>query len=105
MNRNGSAVVSDEVIQLIKKSKYFSELSGAAFDITVLPVIELWKNSKKKGKMPTDKEIKNTLKLVGWKNILIDGKNKKITFAKKGMKIDFGGIAKGYAVERAVEIL
>jgi len=105
LNKNGSAVVSDEVIQLIKKSKYFSELSGAAFDITVLPVIELWKNSKKKGKMPTDKEIKNTLKLVGWKNILIDGKNKKITFAKKGMKIDFGGVAKGYAVDRAVEIL
>ncbi len=105
LNKNGSAVVSDEVIQLIKKSNYFSEISAGAFDITVLPVIELWKNSKKKGKMPSPSEIKMAQKLVGWHNILINEKNKKITFAKKGIKIDFGGIAKGYAVDCAVEVL
>lgn len=105
LNKNGSAVVSDEVIQLIKKSNYFSEISAGAFDITVLPIIELWKNSKKKGKMPSPAEIESAKKLVGWQNILIDEKNKKITFAKKGMKIDLGGIAKGYAVDCAVEYL
>ncbi|MDO8733912.1 MAG: FAD:protein FMN transferase [Elusimicrobiota bacterium] len=105
LNKNGSAIVSDEVIQLIKKSNYFSEISAGAFDITVLPIIELWKNSRKKGKRPSPSEIESAKKLVGWRNILINEKNKKITFAKKGMKIDFGGIAKGYAVERAVEVL
>ncbi|MFA5779996.1 MAG: FAD:protein FMN transferase [Elusimicrobiota bacterium] len=105
LNKNDSAVVSNEVIQLIKKSNYFSEISAGAFDITVLPIIELWKNSGKYGKMPSQSEIKMAKKLIGWRNILINEKNKKITFAKKGMKIDFGGIAKGYAVDRAVEIL
>ncbi|MFH1540465.1 MAG: FAD:protein FMN transferase [Elusimicrobiota bacterium] len=105
LNKNGSAVVSDEIMQLIKKSNYFSEISDGAFDITVLPIIELWKNAKKRGEIPKEKEIKNTLKIVGWRNILIDEKNRKITFVKKGMKIDLGAIAKGYAVDRAVEVL
>ncbi|MFH0947900.1 MAG: FAD:protein FMN transferase [Elusimicrobiota bacterium] len=107
LNKNGSAVVSDEVVQLVKKSNYFSETFGGAFDITVLPIIELWKNAKKVGKTPEEKEIKNTLELVSWRNILIDDfiKNGKITFAKKGMKIDLGGIAKGYAVDCAVDVL
>ncbi|HAX61111.1 MAG TPA: hypothetical protein DCX95_00925 [Elusimicrobia bacterium] len=105
LNKNGSAIVSDEVIQLIKKSNYFSEISDGAFDITVLPIIELWKNSKKKEKMPFPSEIEIAKKLVGWRNILINEKNRKITFLKKGMKIDLGGIAKGYAVDCAVEVL
>ena len=105
LNKSGLSIVSDEVIQLIKKSNYFSEISGGAFDITVLPVIELWKNSKKKERLPSKKENENAIKLVGWKNISIDEKNKKINFAKKGMKIDLGGIAKGYAVDCAVEYL
>ena len=51
LNKNGLAVVSDEVVQLIKKSNYFSEISAGAFDITVLPIIELWKNSRKKDRI------------------------------------------------------
>ena len=105
LNKNGLAVVSDEVIQLVEKSNYFSEISAGAFDTTVLPVIELWKSSKKLGRVPSPSAIEGAKKLVGWRNILIDEKNKKISFAKKGMKIDLGGIAKGYAVDCAVEAL
>ncbi|MDD5688464.1 MAG: FAD:protein FMN transferase [Elusimicrobia bacterium] len=105
LNKNGSGTVSDEVIQLVKVSKYFSELSDGAFDITVLPVIELWKNAKKNEKAPTKEEINNTLKLVGSGKIIIDEKSKKISFAQKGVKIDLGGIAKGYAVDKAIEVL
>jgi len=105
LNKTGSAIVSDEVIQLIKKSNYFSEISGGAFDVTVLPVIELWKSSKKLGRVPSPFAIEGAKRLVGWRNILINEKNKKITFAKKGMKIDLGGIAKGYAVDCAVEVI
>jgi thiamine biosynthesis lipoprotein len=70
LNKNGSAVVSDEVIQLIKKSKYFSEISAGAFDITVLPIIELWKNSKKKGKMPSSAELPRAMRLTARLSIL-----------------------------------
>lgn len=105
LNKKGAENVSDEVIRLIKKSQYFSEISGGAFDITVLPVIKLWKYYGKTGKMPPKQKIEAAGKLMGWQDILIDEKNEKISFAKKRMEIDLGGIAKGYAVDRAVEVL
>src|SRR3989339_297353 len=103
LNKKGSAEVSDEVRELIGRSKYFSEISEGAFDITVLPVIELWRNAKKKEKMPTQAEIENANKFTDYRNIIIN--EGKVSFLKKGMKADFGGIAKGYAVDRAVNIL
>lgn len=105
LNKNGSAIMSDEAVQLIKKSVYFSEISNGAFDITIMPIIELWKTAKKNGKLPTAEKITKVRQLVGSKNISIDEQNRKINFIKKGMKIDLGGIAKGYAVDKAVEIL
>lgn len=105
LNGSGIDAVSSEMLELMKISKYYSEISAGAFDITVLPLIELWKNSKKEGKMPSTAAIEKAKKLVCSKKILIDGKNKRITFAEKGMKVDFGGIAKGYAVDRAYELL
>ena len=105
LNGSGIDAVSSEMLELMKISKYYSEISAGAFDITVLPLIELWKNSKKEGKMPSTAAIEKAKKLVGSKKIFIDGKNKRITFAEKGMKVDFGGIAKGYAVDRAYELL
>lgn len=105
LNAAGDAAVCAEAVELIKTSKYYSEISDGAFDITVLPLIELWKNSKKEGKMPSVAAIEKAKKLIGSKKIFIDEKNKRISFAEKGMKIDFGGIAKGYAVDRAYGLL
>lgn len=105
LNKSGRAAVSAEALEVTKTSKYYSEISGGAFDITVLPLIELWKSSKKNGKMPSPSAIEKAKKLAGSKNILIDEKNRRITLALKGMKLDFGGIAKGYAVDRACELL
>lgn len=105
LNKTGAENVPDEIIRLVKKSKYFSDISAGAFDITVLPVIKLWKYYGKIGKMPPKQKVESVRKLVGWRNILIDEKNKKISFIKKRMEIDLGGIAKGYAVDCAVEVL
>ncbi|MBN1383650.1 MAG: FAD:protein FMN transferase [Elusimicrobia bacterium] len=105
LNKKGSEIVSDEVIRLVKKANHFSEISEGVFDITVLPVINLWKYCAKMGIKPRKQKIEDTRKLVGWQNVLIDEKNRRISFRKKGMKIDLGGIAKGYAVDRAVGVL
>jgi thiamine biosynthesis lipoprotein len=95
--------VSDDTRHVIQRANSFSELFEGAFDITVLPVLELWKEGISKSKIPTDAEIGQRLELVNYKNILIEDKN--ISFRKRGMGITLAGAAKGYAVDKAIEAL
>lgn len=96
--------VSAETLYVIKKSIEVSEQSNGGFDITMGPLIELWRVSRERGYPPSEEELKRSLDLVAFRNILIspDGK---IFLKKEGMSIDLGGIAKGYAVDRAFEVL
>jgi thiamine biosynthesis lipoprotein len=80
-----------------------SELLEGAFDISILPVLGLWEENVSKDKTPTDTEISERLNLVNYRNILIEDKN--ISFKKRGMGITLAGVAKGYAVDKAIEAL
>ena len=104
MNRNGFCEnVSSDTRYVIQKAKYYSELSGGTFDITVLPILQLWEESTRKSKVPAKAEIDERLELVDYRNIIIE--EKKIRFRKAGMAITLAGVAKGYAVDQAGEIL
>jgi len=94
---------SPELYYVIGKSHKCSELSNGSFDITVLPVIDLWMTRIRAGSPPTSDEINETLKLVNYKNISIE--NDGIYFSHQPMGITLGGVAKGYAVDRAIEVL
>ncbi len=95
--------VSDDTRHVIQVANHFSELSDGAFDITVLPLLEFWKKSLLSKNVPTDSEISNRLELVDYRNIFIE--DKKICFRKPGMGITLAGVAKGYAVDKAIEAL
>ncbi|MFH0838895.1 MAG: FAD:protein FMN transferase [Candidatus Omnitrophota bacterium] len=98
--------VAKESFELIKKSKEFSRISNGAFDITVLPLLELWGfGNKKVITIPTDSEIQSTLHFIGSDKIILDEDNQAISFLHNSMKIDLGGIAKGYIVDKAAEVL
>lgn len=103
LNREGEARVSKETLEVIKKSIEFSRLTGGAFDITCGPLVNLWKRAKKKKKIPTTEEIKEVVSLVGYEKLVLEGNW--VRFKEKGMQIDLGGIAKGYAVDKAIEVL
>lgn len=103
LNREGEGQISEETLEVIKDALRFSELSKGAFDITCRPLLNLWKKAKKEEKIPTEEEIEEACSLVGYQNIILDGNQ--IRLKKKGMQIDLGGIAKGYAVDKAVEAL
>jgi thiamine biosynthesis lipoprotein len=96
--------VSPETIQVIKKAQEVSELSRGGFDITVGPLTELWRKAREKKIPPSAEEVKEKLDLVNFKNIKID-RDGKVFLEKKGMAIDLGGIAKGYAVDRVFDVL
>jgi thiamine biosynthesis lipoprotein len=99
--------ISFELYELIKRSIIYSELYDGYFDITVGPLTDYWGfNSDHPLKTPPDSSvIKNLLSFVGYKNLALNPNDTSISFLKKGLKIDLGGIAKGYALNRAVTIL
>ncbi|WP_245527554.1 FAD:protein FMN transferase [Methanosalsum zhilinae] len=105
---NQEGVIHDadpELVYVIETSIHYSELSDGAFDITIKPVLDLWESKFKPGgtfEPPTPEEINNTLELVDYSSIEIEGNSIKINPA---MSIVLGGIAKGYAVDMAIESL
>lgn len=105
LNRLGKLKVSPETFYIIKKSLEFWKLSDGAFDISVAPLIDLWGFSSQKTRIPGEEEIKATLKLVGSNKIILQENNSVIEFKLPGMKIDLGGIAKGFALDCAVKKL
>ncbi|HXZ94463.1 MAG TPA: FAD:protein FMN transferase, partial [Dehalococcoidia bacterium] len=104
LNREGFCEgISSDTKYVIQRAKDFSELSGGAFDISVLPVLKLLEESAHKSKVPADTEISERLELVNYTNIIIE--DRKISFRKAGMGITLAGVAKGYAVDNAIETL
>ena len=95
--------VSEELYFLIKKACEVSKNTNGAFDISVYSLILLWKDAVKKGKIPSDEEIQKTLQIVGSEKIQLLADN--TVFMPLGMKIDLGGIAKLYAIDRLCKIL
>jgi thiamine biosynthesis lipoprotein len=97
--------VSPQVFEVIKKSLHYSEITEGAFDITVGILEESWRFKDREERLPQEEEIKRDLLLVNYKDILASEERETIRFRKKGMKIDLGGVAKGYAVESAIKEL
>lgn len=98
--------VDEELFDIIDKSVYFSQITDGAFDITVGPITELWGfGANKDVPIPSKKEILSRLQYVGYKNIMLDKKNRMVKFSKDRVKIDLGGIAKGFALSKAILIL
>lgn len=96
-----SIKVSDELYGLFEKSKTFSEMSNGAFDITYASVGYLY--DYRKQQQPSQKVIQQKLGAIDYKKLIL--KNQSVRFATSGMRLDLGGIAKGYAVDQAIKIL
>lgn len=96
--------VSSETLEIVIKAMDIAKASGGAFDPTVAPLIKLWKFSKapEDSVMPSAGEVEKALKLVGYRKVNIDGITSEIFLDEEGMEVDLGGIAKGYAADRAV---
>jgi FAD:protein FMN transferase len=88
---------------VIRRALHFSALSGGAFDVTILPVLKLWEDRAAQKAVPTDAQLERTLELVGYERIAIAGS--RVSFAEQGMGITLAGIAKGYAIDRAIQVL
>jgi thiamine biosynthesis lipoprotein len=97
--------VSTELFQLLSACVEYSRESEGAFDISVGPLMKVWGFYKGSGHLPHRAEVRGALTKVGYRNILLDAGGKTVRFAKPGVELDPGGIGKGYAVDRMVDVL
>ena len=104
---SGKAVpVSDEAYAVIARALEVSKASQGVFDITVGAYGGLWKfDEDMDGTLPDPAEVLKRKKLVNWKDVVLDKKRHTVRLKRAGMKITLGGIAKGYAVDRAAALL
>jgi len=97
--------VSEATFEVLQKSIEFSKLSAGAFDITIGPVVNLWREAAEANSVPTDPELSDARSKVGFDKLILDANEMTVRFTVDGMRLDLGGIAKGYAIDKAVETM
>ena len=97
--------VKKELFDLISRSIKISEITQGSFDITYASLDEVWYFDRKMLSLPTKTDISNSVSKIGYENIILDRKNQTVFLKLRGMKIGFGAIGKGYAADKAKDIL
>ncbi len=102
----GKAVaVGPDLLAVLSHSLALSKKSDGAFDVTVGPLVKLWRKARRTKTFPTDQELAAARELVGYGHLRIDEKAGTVELLKKGMQLDLGGVAVGYAVDEVLKLL
>lgn len=108
INRNAGIApvkVDRELLELTRRAIHYSKLTGGAFDISFAAADKIWKFDGSMETLPSAETIRESVKKIGYKNIVIDTEKSTIFLKLPGMKIGFGSIGKGYAADKAKELL
>lgn len=95
--------VSDSTFEIVKKSKYYSQLTDGLFDISVAPLVKAWGICNDSPKVLNNDTINKLLPLINYNDIILDEENVSIMLKKENQKIDLGGIAKGYITDLIID--
>jgi FAD:protein FMN transferase len=105
-SRPGKPVkVSRELFEVLSHAQAVSKDSGGAFDVTVGHMTHLWRNARRRKRFPRPEVLQSALKKTGYRFIKLDPKNRAVELLKPAMRLDLGGIAKGYAGDAALAVL
>jgi FAD:protein FMN transferase len=105
LNARSIKVVSEELFHVLAKAQEISRLTEGSFDVTIRPVAEAWGFVDKHYHVPSQAELAVALSKVGYRFVRLDPARRSVEFTREGVTIDLGGIAKGYAVDCAIEKL
>ena len=101
----GMTRVSEDLFIVLRAAKHYCTISDGAFDITASPLVRLWRRSRRLHELPKEQYVTQAKELVGNHLWELDEGTLSVRLLKSGMKFDLGGIAKGYAVDKAFEII
>lgn len=101
----GPVRVGPMVIDLLQRAARLSAATDGAFDVTAGPLVDAWGFTTRSGRRPSAEQIQNARDCVGWQHLEIDPRAGTVRFAVPGMRINFGAIGKGYALDRIAQRL
>jgi thiamine biosynthesis lipoprotein len=90
---------------VLQRAQSLAERSGGAFDVTVGPYVNLWRLARREGALPDPARLAKARLSVGYQHVILDPANRTVTLLAPDMRLDLGGIAKGYAVDQALHVL
>ena len=96
--------VSPELFYVLDEARKLSKRTDGAFDVTVGPVVRLWRRARRQKELPAADRLKETLHAVGFEKVKLDPERRSVTLTHPNMRLDLGGIAKGYAGDQALEV-
>ncbi len=102
---NGPVRVEPELLELLDLCLRWSRESDGAFDVTVGPLMKAWGFFRDEGRVPGKEELARALAVVGYRHVALDRERGTVRFERPGVELDLGGIGKGYAVDRVVDLL
>ena len=97
--------VGADLFFVLSKAEELSKASDGAFDVTVGPVVQLWRLARRTQQLPDPKELAEALAKVGYRKVRLDPVKRTVRLLTPGMQLDLGGIAKGYAADEALKVL
>jgi FAD:protein FMN transferase len=101
----GPVKVSDDLFHVLAEGQKVAELSDGAFDMTIGPIVRLWRQARKDRLLPDEEVRAEAMKKVGYKKLKLDPTAKTVDLVVAGMQLDLGGIAKGYAADEGLKVL
>ncbi len=101
----GPVKVSDELFYVLSKAQEVAALSEGTFDVTVGPIVRLWRQARKDREFPEKDVLAAAMKPVGYKKLELNAEKKTVTLTVPGMLLDLGGIGKGFAADEALKVI
>ncbi|MCC6585718.1 MAG: FAD:protein FMN transferase [Bryobacterales bacterium] len=103
--RGSAEPVGADLLRVLEVAQKIARASNGAFDVTLGPVIQLWRQAKRTGLLPSPSERTRALRRSGWRHLHVDTRQSTLRLDRQGMQLDLGGIAKGYAADEMLTAL
>lgn len=97
--------ISPELFRVLERAQQVSARSDGAFDVTIGPLVQLWRKARREGKLPEAAALAEAKSRVDYHNLRLDRHRRTATLALANMRLDLGGIAKGYAGDEAIRVI
>jgi thiamine biosynthesis lipoprotein len=97
--------VSDDLCRVLEHAQRLSVRTGGAFDVTVGPLTKLWRRARRRREYPPPDRLQDARSSVGYRFVELDAANRRVRLTRGDMRLDFGGVAKGYAADEALKVL
>lgn len=97
--------ISEDLLAVLNLAHEVSTVSGGAFDVTIGPFTRLWRRAKRQRQLPDPARLKKASCAVGYEHLKLAVSDRSVQMMRSGMRLDLGGIAKGYATDQALKLL